>query len=255
MTYLKEKVAGRSMAEAISVICSAVTNAGRWNNFHGCIELSNGQTVSIGGDYMRGPGIRILGGPEPQKAPAEIDAEAYAVALRPLFDDLAAGELVVPRWNAVALEEKPFPAHIWRSSWKLIVDGQNATLRLLDASGLARGEYELLSLKTVSVEPLREAARSQMSAPSALGRVNAKPGRKVIDDAKPLQRLIELLSSGKGLTVHGAVTIMWEAEREKLHLEGASFRAAHERLRGKLKKTHIIIETQEGDLVKPLVPA
>jgi len=254
MTYSRNEIVGRSLADAVSALCSAATGADRWARFRGCIELSDKQTVSIGGDYMQGPGLRILGGPEPAKTRDEIDADAYAAALRPMVDDLAAGELVAECWGeAASLAATPLPAHVWRSAWKLIVEGQSATLRLLDGSGNTRGEYELLPLQLAQVEPPRAAADSALPAKATpADEQKGKPGRKKIDDAEPMKRLLELLLSGNFKSVRKAVEHMVDVEC--LEIEGNSFDAKYERLRRKLEKTHIVEEAPGGVTLKPRVP-
>ncbi len=156
MTYSRNEIAGRSFAAAVGALCSAATSADRWARFQGCIELSDKQTVGIGGEYMRGSVFRILGGPEPQKTPGEIEAEAYAAALQPMIDDLAAGELVVEcRAIAAGAGAQPFafPEDAWEDGWKLIVEGKSAIL--VDDTG---AKYKLLKLQLASDEPPRAAA-------------------------------------------------------------------------------------------------
>ncbi|HUW79354.1 MAG TPA: hypothetical protein VMV54_00495, partial [Acidocella sp.] len=77
------------MADAIGVICTAITDASRWASFRGDIILSENKTICIGsGSAYENRGLLTLGGPEPQKTPAELqrdkDKAVYAAALRPM---------------------------------------------------------------------------------------------------------------------------------------------------------------------------
>jgi hypothetical protein len=154
VTYSKSKVVGLSVADAIGVICAGVTDANRWASFRNRINLSDRQTVHIGGEY--GGGAVNIWVSEPPKTQFDIDVEAYAAALRPMVDDLAAGKLVVECRAIVSAGGSPsflFEADRWEDGWKLIVDGKSAIL--VDEEGT---KYKLLSFQVANVQPPGAAA-------------------------------------------------------------------------------------------------
>jgi len=188
---------GKPLFAVIDEICRGVTDADRWAIFQGCIELSEHQVISIGGDFMRF-GIRIIGGPEPQKAKSEIDAEAYAAALRPLFEELVSCTLVArcrPIAPASGGQEFDFPGDGWEDPWKLIIEAKRATL--VDEAG---NKHKVLSLRLGSeAHPAMQATAAEPAAtkPAKKGNAGGRPlkfpwalferelGKKLFDDGIP----------------------------------------------------------------------
>lgn len=231
MTYSRDKIAGLSLADAIGVICAPVTDTSRWASFRGCIKLSERQSVSIGNDEGQVTrGILIIGGPEPQKTQDEIDAEAYAAALRPMVDDLATGKLVT-ECRAIAsgggLPSFLFEADRWEDGWKLIVDGKSVFL--IDEAGT---KYKVLSFQVANVQPPRAAAGTMPPA-SIVHAVKRVRGQSKEDEVyfPMIQKIIE----------ENAIATPWTAtsqlvEKGTIPIGNSQPKSVIERVSGKYEK-------------------
>jgi hypothetical protein len=186
---------------------------------------------------------------------------AFEEAIRPLFVALEDGLLVLEGFEKTgkraAAITTPIDSGRWAMPWAVIRQREGATVELFsdlyEDPEITFTGCRLVAGRVASSRAAGRAVASEGKVARTMvelvGTPKGKPGRKEIDDSKPLARLLEIINGGPFKYLTEAVDKL--LAEGKVKVEGASKRAIYERLRGKLGENWLIKEGQEGLKLTP----